>query len=248
MTKLADLGLAKSTDAGSTVMTLTGVAVGTPHYMSPEQARGQKDLDIRTDVFSRGATLYHMVTGETPFSGSTAAVVLTKHLTEAPPSAHVKNPKVSERTSAVIARMMAKGADERYGNPAELIEDLELVADAKEPQHTQLGLVSVARGVPSATMSLLGTKEVAEPVTPAAPPERAAPEAPRQPVVARPTGKTRAVERPAPARWWIPAIVGVLGLLLLAIILWLVLGRSDEQEPEPQPRLTDQGPLEKGGR
>jgi len=243
--KLADLGLAKSTDGGSTVMTLTGVAVGTPHYMSPEQARGQKDIDIRTDVYSLGATLYHMVTGETPFSGSTAAVVLTKHLTEAPASAHVKNPKVSERTSAVIARMMAKGADERYGDPAELIEDLELVADAKEPQHTQLGLVSVARAVPSATMSLLGAKEIAEPVDKAAPPKRASPRTPRQPVVARPTGKTRAVRAPGSPRWLMLAAAGMLGLLLLAIILWAALRDRAEEDAEPVAQLSAPELLEK---
>ena len=133
--KVADLGLARSTDAESTVMTRTGMAVGTPHYISPEQARGEKNIDIRTDLYSLGATLYHMVVGKTPFGGSTAAVIITQHLTESPTPAHLNNTAVSENTSRVIAKMMAKKAVDRYLDPTQLLEDLEVVADGKEPVH-----------------------------------------------------------------------------------------------------------------
>jgi len=79
--KVCDFGLARST-TDETRMTQTGIMMGTPHYVSPEQARGEKDVDIRSDIYSLGATLYHLVTGTTPFTGSTAAVVMSKHLSE----------------------------------------------------------------------------------------------------------------------------------------------------------------------
>jgi eukaryotic-like serine/threonine-protein kinase len=130
--KLADLGLAK--EVGSiTRITQTGVMMGTPHYMSPEQARGVP-LDIRSDIYSLGATLYCLLTGRPPFEGSSAAVILTKHLTEQVPWPQDINPNVSENCCLLIEKMMAKEPRERYATPAELIPDLELVENGKAPQ------------------------------------------------------------------------------------------------------------------
>jgi predicted Ser/Thr protein kinase len=94
--KVCDMGLAKHVQTDDTQLTVTGMTMGSPHYISPEQARGGADADIRSDIYSLGATLYHIVTGQTPFSGTSAAVVITKHLTEEVPWPQDVNPDVSE--------------------------------------------------------------------------------------------------------------------------------------------------------
>ncbi|MFH0982953.1 MAG: protein kinase [Planctomycetota bacterium] len=144
--KLCDFGLARSTGA-ETRMTQTGVMMGTPHYVSPEQARGEKDLDIRTDIYSLGATLYHLVTGQTPFQGSSAAVVMTKHLTEQVPWPADVNPTVSENCCRLVERMMAKEREDRYQDSAELLRDMERVIDGKAPESVvlEVGRSSIGR-------------------------------------------------------------------------------------------------------
>jgi eukaryotic-like serine/threonine-protein kinase len=126
--KLCDLGLAKEVEeeGGDTQ---EGQTMGTPDYISPEQARGDIDIDIRTDIYSLGATLYHMVTGEVPFKGPNPAVVMTKHLTEAIPDPREANPAVSPQMSQLIRRMLAKQRAERPQTPEALIADLKAIKD-----------------------------------------------------------------------------------------------------------------------
>jgi predicted Ser/Thr protein kinase len=130
--KLCDLGLAKSM-AGDSTLTQTGMAVGTPHYLSPEQARGDHDVDIRSDIYSLGATLYHLVLGRTPFSGSSAAVVMTKHLSEEPKDPREVRPELSAGLAALVLRMMAKDREDRQQSPEALINDIGLVIAGKLP-------------------------------------------------------------------------------------------------------------------
>ena len=209
--KVADFGLARSTSVESTVMTRTGMAVGTPHYISPEQARGEKNIDIRTDIYSLGASLYHMAVGDTPFSGSTAAVVITQHLTENPPPAHLRNPQVSENTSRVIAKMMAKEVDGRYADPKQLLEDLDLVADGKEPKYAAQTAVPPSAvptvGMHSGLSSGMGLMSEAEL---------------RQ--------FQSQVAQAAARRWLAPAIVGgsVLVVGLAALVFFLATRGGDE--------------------
>ncbi|MHC4252085.1 MAG: serine/threonine-protein kinase, partial [Planctomycetota bacterium] len=157
--KVADLGLARSTDEHTTRMTVTGTAMGTPHYISPEQARGEADIDIRTDVYSLGVTFYHMASGTPPFQGSSAAIVITRRLTEEPPSVRDVAPEVSEGTAHVIRKMMAREREDRYANPAELLRDLELVADGKKP-------TLVSEGAPAPTAGPLTLAGVHKPKFP----------------------------------------------------------------------------------
>ena len=123
--KLADLGLAKQlSEDGS--LTQSGQAVGTPHYMAPEQARGEdSEIDIRTDLYALGATLFHLVTGKPPFSGATSASIMAKHLSEEAPQAHKVNPNVSEGCSRLISRLMQKKREQRFQTPAELLVQIE---------------------------------------------------------------------------------------------------------------------------
>ena len=117
--RLTDLGLATA-GQGDQRLTLAGFAVGTPYYLSPEQARGQLDVDIRADIYGLGATLYHLITGGVPFPGSNPVVVMTQHIsTPLKPPCDV-NPAISKPCSALICLMMEKAADKRPQNPTEL--------------------------------------------------------------------------------------------------------------------------------
>jgi serine/threonine-protein kinase len=131
--KLTDLGLAKSTSATAAKLTQTGITMGTPHYISPEQAMGASDLDIRSDVYSLGATLYHLVTGRVPFEGSSPAVIVAKHLTEELPNPQDIVPELSPGLVSVLEKMLAKDRDDRYTSPDALAVDLEKLLEDKSP-------------------------------------------------------------------------------------------------------------------
>ena len=132
--KILDLGLSKDSGrASSSFYTQAGVAMGTPHYISPEQAKGHSEVDGRTDIYSLGATYYHLVTGETPFSGSTPATVMMKHLQEQLPNPQDVNGEIPDGVVHVIQRTMAKDPADRYQNCKELLDDLALVIDGKIP-------------------------------------------------------------------------------------------------------------------
>jgi serine/threonine-protein kinase len=126
--KLCDLGLAKdSAEAGR--------ALGTPAYISPEQAQGSADVDIRSDLYSFGCTLYHMLTGRAPFDGN-AKVVMVKHLTEEPTPIASLEPDVSPAMIEVVERLMRKQPIDRFSSPRELLAKLLEMekGDARAPQ------------------------------------------------------------------------------------------------------------------
>jgi serine/threonine-protein kinase len=131
--KLVDLGLAKST-LPDRRLTQAGSTHGTPHYMSPEQARGRDDVDVRSDIYSLGATLYHMLVGDVPFDGPSAAVILLKHISDELPPVRRYRPETSTSVQELIQRMMAKKPQHRYQTPADLIEDLEQILEGGRPR------------------------------------------------------------------------------------------------------------------
>jgi serine/threonine protein kinase len=120
--KVIDLGFAQ--EMGVTVSGEEETTSGTVQYMSPEQARGQLDLDVRADIYSLGATLYHMVMGETPFSGTDSVEVMAKQVMEALSSSGMKNKRISKHMHYFIERMMSKDKDLRYSTPRELVDDI----------------------------------------------------------------------------------------------------------------------------
>ncbi len=124
--KLCDLGLAKQAkeDAG---VTMDGMSVGTPNYISPEQARGEERIDIRTDIYSLGASLYHMATGTTPFTGANPMVVMTKHVTEFPDPPRKRFGGLSEGFNNIVLKMMEKRREDRPQTPDALIADIDLL-------------------------------------------------------------------------------------------------------------------------
>ncbi|MDQ7778854.1 MAG: protein kinase [Planctomycetota bacterium] len=126
--RIADFGLSKLVK-GDASMTGTGIVVGTPFYMSPEQGKGHK-LDHRADIYSLGATFYHLVTGRPPFDGNTPLEVLLKHATEPVVLPEGIEQELPEGAARVVRKMMAKDRDKRYATYAQLIADL----DALKPR------------------------------------------------------------------------------------------------------------------
>ena len=133
--KLADLGLARLTADEKWAMSEAGMAIGTPYYISPEQVRGQVDVDIRSDIYSLGATLYHMVTGRVPYDGETPTEVMRQHVDKnavlVPPD-HL-NTHLSSGLGMVVETMMAKNRENRYRNPDDLILDLKCLLAGDSP-------------------------------------------------------------------------------------------------------------------
>ncbi len=131
--KLADMGLAREVKDFETANAEAGRAYGTPYYISPEQIRGDINIDYRADIYSLGATFYHMVAGRVPFEGTTPTAVMQKHLKEQlDPADHI-NHSLSSGVGEIIEVMMAKNPDDRYPSTQELISDLQAVARGEAP-------------------------------------------------------------------------------------------------------------------
>jgi serine/threonine-protein kinase len=138
--KLADMGLAREAGDADAAAAEKGRAYGTPYYISPEQIRGIDDVDGRADVYSLGATLYHMVTGRVPFEGDTPAAIMHRHLKEpiVPPD-HI-NSEISTGLAEVVERAMAKDRSARYSSAADMLLDLERVARGEAPLMARSGV------------------------------------------------------------------------------------------------------------
>jgi serine/threonine-protein kinase len=137
--KLADMGLAREAGDTKKAAEEKGRAYGTPYYISPEQIRGVVDVDFRADIYSMGATLYHMITGRVPFEGPNPAAIMHKHLKEVlTPPDHL-NSSISTGLAEVVERAMAKDRNARYQSTRDLLSDLELVQRGEAPLQARAG-------------------------------------------------------------------------------------------------------------
>jgi len=135
--KLSDFGTAKSfLDQES--MTQTGVIIGTPHYISPEQVRADSEIDHRADLYALGGTLYHILCGRLPFDASTGLEIMRRHLQEELENPADINPALSVGAVQIVSKLMAKDRKERYQSALELIEDIDRVIEQKTPLHATL--------------------------------------------------------------------------------------------------------------
>lgn len=125
--KLADLGIAKERAAQGTGLTVSHIMMGTPAYIAPEQASDAKAVDARADIYSLGATLYHMLAGTVPFSGKSVFAVLNKMATAPTPNLLKRRPELLPELAELVVRMMDKNPANRPQDADELVKQLQLI-------------------------------------------------------------------------------------------------------------------------
>ncbi|MGH7145873.1 MAG: serine/threonine protein kinase [Planctomycetota bacterium] len=142
--KITDLGLVKRTGASADAsLTQAGFAVGTPHYMSPEQARGE-EVDFRTDIYGLGCSAYHAIAGRPPFNDESPVRVMAQQVNTEAPDIRQFTPEVPSDVVAILRKMLAKDRKDRYLSYKSLVDDLTAVMEKKAPPN----IVRTARQKP----------------------------------------------------------------------------------------------------
>ena len=170
-TLVADFGIARAL-GGDERLTQTGMSVGTPAYMSPEQASGDKAVDARTDVYSLGAVLYEMLAGEPPFTGPSAQAIILKRFTEAAPSVRRGRPSVPEAVDQAIQRALAPVPADRFATAAEFARSLQPAAMTAATAAPVTAASAASFAVPTA-VTPAAAAPAAGPTSPALPAARA---------------------------------------------------------------------------
>ena len=136
--KLVDMGLARlhQVESSSDDLTASGVTLGTFDYISPEQARDPRSADVRSDIYSLGCTLYYILAGRPPFPDGTALQKLLRHNADEPPDVRTFRPELSQRVTALLAKMLAKRPSQRHQTAGELASDILVIAN-------ELGLTAI---------------------------------------------------------------------------------------------------------
>ncbi|MBI5430064.1 MAG: serine/threonine protein kinase [Nitrosomonadales bacterium] len=142
--KITDFGIARM--ASSSVRTQTGMVLGSPKYMSPEQVMG-KSIDQRSDIFSLGVMLYEMLTGQTPFKGENVNAIMYQTLNAIPPPPSTLNPAVPEMINFIVAKALAKGVEDRYQNAKDFKDDLRACRDTLPRSGKQLDISKPLAGM-----------------------------------------------------------------------------------------------------
>jgi tRNA A-37 threonylcarbamoyl transferase component Bud32 len=251
--KLVDFGIAKLTDPTSAHLTQTGTVIGTPAYMSPEQASGEPSIDARSDVYSLGVTMFQMFTGKVPFAdaGPSFGKILTAHLYQPPPPPRTLNPEIPAQLEEIILKTLEKNPDDRYQTMSELHEALR---GCMEELGISAGLPLAGEGQPSPARSTPpGTRRT----DPAATPARGVTQ-PRTRTLAAPAARggtesrtgTRLVPPPRPRRanTAVLAVVGAaLAIAIGALAFVWFRGAEIPQPKEVRPVPPAPGPMQGGG-
>ena len=135
--KVADFGIARPVSDTTSTVTLDGTVVGTPQYLSPEQARGEA-VDARSDIYSVGCMLYELLVGEPPFTGDSPVSIVLQHISDAPAPPSATNGGISTDTDAIVLRALAKDPADRYQSASEMKADIERVLSGQRPEATAL--------------------------------------------------------------------------------------------------------------
>jgi tRNA A-37 threonylcarbamoyl transferase component Bud32 len=196
---ISDFGIAKITQSQTTTVT-GGAIIGTPAYMSPEQAQGEK-IDGRSDVYALGVILYEMLSGTQPYQATTPMAIVVKHITDPIPHILDANPALPAAIEAVIEKAMAKNPDERFSSAGELYAALNAVAAGHSAEEAlKTASFTATRIAAAKTRMVAGKTRVSEPTT--VPPKKLN--------IAIP----------------IIGVVGIVGICLLAVVVLGVFGPS----------------------
>ncbi len=153
--KILDFGISKLTEAalgiGDSSMTKTGTAMGTPYYMSPEQVRGERSLDARTDVYAMGVVLFQMLSGRVPFDAASYPALVIKIVSEPPPSLLSLRTDIPASLDQVVQKAMAKEPADRFGSMEEFADALSSFSTLSgRPQLTEAGVAFTRTSTPQA--------------------------------------------------------------------------------------------------
>ena len=156
---VGDLGLAKILGTTDTELTATGTMVGSPHYMSPEQALSEKEIDFRSDIYSLGCTLFRLLAGRTAHEGESSMVLMMKHVHDPPPDIFDVLPGCPRKLGLIVNRMMAREREDRPQSYEELIAEL------REANEGASGEVEIGRppAIPPLTATAAATVAAAPP-------------------------------------------------------------------------------------
>jgi predicted Ser/Thr protein kinase len=200
--KVGDFGLAKDEDANRSISE-TGQILGTPYYMSPEQGQGEK-VDARSDLYSLGATLYHMLSGRRPHEAPTPLAIVVKVIHEIPAPLRSIDPSIPEEVSSLVARLLAKKPDERIASAEELVRAIDAIKSGSPPSRIQRRPLASNRRAAIIALPIAGILMVGivvglvlgrkEEPPPAPPPPRPAP------VAAKPVRPPEPPAKPPPAK------------------------------------------------
>jgi len=258
--KVTDFGIAKATESGED-LTRTGSILGTPSYMSPEQARDSSKIDGRSDLFSLGCVLYELLAGKKAFRGDSITNVLFKVIAEDPPPITEIDPTIPEAAVRIVSHALVKDREKRYQTGLEMAQDLRALPHAgpattirtSEANHPTLSLDPTAQGsvpgiptiatpgtvatpptVASAPTRVTGTPPPIPPPVPAARPPAppAAPPVPR-PAVARSGRPASARPQPGGGGKAVVLVGGAAVVLLLVFGAWWMIGRGAAPTPPP---------------
>jgi serine/threonine protein kinase len=226
---LADFGLARIAQSGESTLT-SDMVLGTPQYISPEQAMAKKDLDEGTDIYSFGVMLYEMTVGRVPFSADTPFSVIHDHIFTALPLPSKVNPGISPAIERILLKSLAKERADRYKDVAAMVAAFKEAWTAKAAATTMPAAAPVPKTVVAAIArpSVPVVAPIAPVAVPVAPPRR-----PLPPVVPRPVAQP---QKPKPDRrwWWLAAVIPVLCVCCLGAFI-VFRGFNNESSPPEIP-------------
>jgi hypothetical protein len=238
---LADFGLARIASAGESTLS-SDMMLGTPQYISPEQAIGKRELDEGTDIYSFGVLLYELLVGKVPFSADTPYAIIHDHIYSPLPLPHSINPKITNGMERVLLKALAKERADRYPTVNELVEAFKsacggfeesaLPVEIVETQVAAIPAVLTETKIPRAAESEsgiyvptdLGTVSEREPVPPEAEPPASMPVSEEELTVAPAETsfpKPVLARKPLQKRWyvWVLVIAGIFGICLYALFI-----------------------------